>query len=247
MRTRHYAPLPYLDAMPAGNAAAWEPFTFTLKEAMEYFWRLLSITMTCEFTATHAGDTRTQPTSGNMARRSDHFSANIPAGNEHALIGPPGTDAAVWRRADSFTDIWGALDEVQFVCSARMFTPGDTGSRGTWLPASPLVMKPACKFGFTATVVEIGSGLVQPTLEVSTIDPGAGTFTGSFTCTVFGVSLPFYWRGEPGDYPFTWDSVNITAITKAGWYPYAQAGGSNPVWNTATGAQILDPRTASVP
>lgn len=251
MRVRTIQPFPWLEEMPAGNAAEWEPFTFTLKESMEYYWRVQEMSIECEFTATcddvTPGDARTYNVTIACSRYSIFSSAAIADGSEIELLGdgPANGDDALWRGQDSQTvAAWlsaAGTNSVNFNSDLKMWTPGSAGSRGTWLPADPLTVAPSCNIGFTANVSVSGSGLMPPTLTVSTIDPGAGTHTGNFVTNIFGENVTFYWVGEPGDYAFTWDDVDIVSITKTGWYSYSG------VWDPATGAQLLDPRTASVP
>jgi hypothetical protein len=104
------------------------------------------------------------------------------------------------------------------------------------------------------SIVQAGGGNLYPNLSVAATaspdgvngialrlfspDPTLGAATGSIVGTVLGVPTPvYYWiLGAPDSWVFT--SFSLEPVL---WWPYANSVGL-PVWDTATGAQLRDPR-----
>lgn len=262
MRVRHLGPFPFRWSDSADtNPSDIEPITMTLSEAVALWWRYHKLLFTFSITATYQGDTRTFD---NADLFEDFHAVRTRANNDNIdqddelFLCYPGIDAA-WDAVDAdaarFTfntnqsmATWGGSPGANgfgFTVEARFFTTAYYNAlvkrRGTWTDYS--TVKPATDI--LLTVTWFNNVDTNATATFTNID--YGTTSDTITADIFGESVTMYQLLDVGDYTgLVVDSASLT-VAPVSWFEYDTYTGGAPVWNAATGAEILDPRTASVP
>lgn len=241
------------------------PISWNLSEVMELWWRLKELDAEFSINATYDGETRDiSRTLTTTRRKADHTTVLT---NELDLISP-GLDAS-WNSqdgpnifyldyGDEAIDDWGGsdaahpvLDSIDWLARLAFFpTVADTGSiarRATW--NSDTDISPSLDLRLN---LGFFSGATNASTLLTTTNIQAGpTPRYEGDGTLFGDDyISYYWAlSDEGDATgYTGPVINnlSVVITKKKWFEY-RSSGANPVWNETSGAQILNPVTASVP
>jgi hypothetical protein len=260
MRIRHLGPFPFRFYLPGAgaNPAALEPLSLSLRGGVELWWRLQAIQFTVRINITYDGTTADLNDTFNAFRiqTDDSSHTEITSGQEHLLC-YPGADNGSENQACTFYEThataysyWTDISAQSYQSISHFFTtPTITASaerRATWPVGGDIdVMQPACDLGVTVLIND--SVMAPATVRISNIAPTGYSLTGSKAGTLFGTPITWEWGMNEGDYAGIVVNDIDCAVSKYAWFEYDTQAGGAPVWNLATGAQILDPREASVP
>lgn len=210
----------------AGPADWRFPIALTAQELAEWYWRIKKWYLVAGFSATAGGHT-----------------AEYPDG----II--TGTTASV----ELDIAVTGAFFDGAFPFTSPA-PPGTTVSSGHAFvlfssDAGPYLNEPGSPDYYPAIKIEGGCFAQTPSPDPVTdsagvsfsSDPGAFGTDNETTATIYGKTMPLYWRESPdpavGDGHITHTGLTITPYE---WWPY-EAADASPIYNTSTGAELQSP------
>lgn len=236
---------------PAAPALGFYPFRITLDRAMEWWWRFRKFSLGFELQTDHPSTDISRTASFTRESSVAEIDLILPGGDLEDTVASPLSGPFRYTGGEAVED-WngsgGILEWSGEVCLFfKAISPvtesiDQISERMYWRTDDDTILP--------SVVIDIRGFYTTPGTEVSFkicnflfVNPSSNAI--EFT----GEALSGYGGGLLGckadaDVVLTGAEATVApAVGDGGWWPYAKPDSSLPIWNTNTGAQLLDPRT----